>query len=130
MTCESAAEASARMVSEGSASHCFWRARKLLALIWPLIAWYAWAQPATVVVSIIFESACIISVRFFGVASASHSAGGHVMRELCSVLCLLVRRGIKPASVVVGTTVEGSALAFVPSVGVGSNSHCGGGHEI
>jgi hypothetical protein len=33
------------------------------------------------------------------------------------------------ATVVAGTTVEGAALASVPSVGVGSASHCGVGDD-
>jgi hypothetical protein len=35
----------------------------------------------------------------------------------------------QPAIVVVATTGEGAALASVRSVGVGSASHSGGGHE-
>jgi hypothetical protein len=36
----------------------------------------------------------------------------------------------QPATVVMpGTTAEGAALASVLSVGVGSASHCGGGHD-
>jgi hypothetical protein len=35
----------------------------------------------------------------------------------------------QPATVVVGTTGEGAALATVCLVGVGSDSHCGGGHD-
>jgi hypothetical protein len=33
------------------------------------------------------------------------------------------------ATVVAGTTGEGAALASVRSVSVGSDSHCGGGHD-
>jgi hypothetical protein len=49
------------------------------ALLWPVVAWSAWAKKGTVVK---------------------------------------------------GTTGEGAALASVSSVGVGSTSHCGGGHDI
>ena len=33
------------------------------------------------------------------------------------------------ATVVAGTTVDYAALAYVPSVGVGSRINCGGGHD-
>ena len=36
----------------------------------------------------------------------------------------------KPATVVVGTPGEGSDLASVRLVGVGSGSHCGGSHDM
>jgi hypothetical protein len=35
----------------------------------------------------------------------------------------------QPATVVAGTTGEGAALATVRSLGVGSDSHCGAGHD-
>jgi hypothetical protein len=36
---------------------------------------------------------------------------------------------VHTATVVAGTTGEGAVLASVRSVGVGSESHCGGGHD-
>jgi hypothetical protein len=35
----------------------------------------------------------------------------------------------QPATLLAGTTGEGAALASVRLVGVGSDSHCGGGHD-
>jgi hypothetical protein len=73
------------------------------ALLWPLFAWSAWAQLATVLAGTSGESAVLASSRLFGMGSASQCGGG--------------------------TIGEGAALASVRFVGVGSASHCGDGHE-
>jgi hypothetical protein len=46
------------------------------ALLWPLISWLAWAQPATVVVGITVEAAALASLQLVGVGPASICNGG------------------------------------------------------
>jgi hypothetical protein len=48
------------------------------ALLWPLFAPSAWAQPATVVAGTTGKDAAVASVRRVSVGSASHCGGGHV----------------------------------------------------
>jgi hypothetical protein len=52
-------------------------------------------------------------------------------RQLRALLWTLFERSAwaQPATVVADTTGEGAALASVRSVGVGSYSHCVGGHD-
>jgi hypothetical protein len=50
------------------------------------------------------------------------------VRALLSLLSSL-SAWAQPATVVAGTKVEGAALASLRSMGVGSTSHCGGGHD-
>jgi hypothetical protein len=52
-----------------------WLARYVRALIRPLFACSAWAQPATVVVGTPGEGSDLASVRLVGVGSASHCVG-------------------------------------------------------
>jgi hypothetical protein len=52
------------------------------ALLWPLVAWSAWAQSATVVEGTTEEGADLASVRLVGVGSDSHCGGGHDKRAL------------------------------------------------
>jgi hypothetical protein len=73
------------------------------AMLWPLYAWSACAQPDTVLAGTTFEGAAMASVRL------SSSA--------------------QPASVVAGTTGEGVAISSVRSVSVESARHCGGGYD-
>jgi hypothetical protein len=47
------------------------------ALLWPLFAWSAWAQPATVEAFTIGEGAALASDRSVDVGSTSHCGGGH-----------------------------------------------------
>jgi hypothetical protein len=89
------------------------------ALLWPLIAWSAWIQPATLVAVTKVEGAALASfrlvdlgsashcgssttrvtatlasVRSVGVGSAMHSVGVHDRCRCCSGLCSLGRRGL------------------------------------
>jgi hypothetical protein len=100
------------------------------------------------------EGAGLASVRTVGVGSASHCVGRHDRRGRSSGLSSLGRRGlsqqlcwrsrhvkamhwllfswsswVQAGTVLAGTTGEGIALASVRSVGVGSASHCCGGHD-
>jgi hypothetical protein len=100
------------------------------------------------------ECAPLAAVLSVGGGSASHWCGSDDRRGRCFCLCSVGRRGLsqpplwrerqerallwplfawwaraQPATVVVGTTGEGASLASVPSVGLGSASHCGGGHD-
>jgi hypothetical protein len=49
----------------------------LRALIWPLIAGSAWAQPAIMVAGTTGVCAALDSVQTFGVGLASHCGSGH-----------------------------------------------------
>jgi hypothetical protein len=96
-----------------------WRARKLTVLLWPLIAWWAWDQPGTVVVDTTAEVAVLASfersawaqsatvvagtkaegagldcVRLNSVDTATQCGGGNDCLGHCSGLCSLDRRGI------------------------------------
>jgi hypothetical protein len=51
------------------------------------------------------------------------------MRAQLGLLFSLSARD-QAATVVAGTTGEGAAMASVRSAGMGSASHCGGGHEM
>jgi hypothetical protein len=48
-----------------------------MALLWPLFAWSAKAQSATVVVDRTGEGAALASVTLVGVGSDSECGGGH-----------------------------------------------------
>jgi hypothetical protein len=103
-TGEGAALAFVRSVVVGSATHCgggnhmigrctglcslgriwpsqpmWWRARKVRALLWPLLTRSEWAQPATVLAGTTSEGAALDSVRLVDVGSASLCGGGHDM---------------------------------------------------
>jgi hypothetical protein len=86
----------------GLSQPLFWRARQVRALLWPLFARSAWAQPSPVLAS----------------------------RQVWALLWPLFARSAwaQPDTVVAGTTGVGAALAFVRSFVVGSNCHCGGDH--
>jgi hypothetical protein len=141
-TGEGAALASVRSLAVGSTSHCcggqemwgrfsglcslgrhglrqplWWRARQVRTLLWPLIAWSAWAQPATVVAGTTGEGSALASVWSVDVGSASHWWRARQMRAM---LWPLFARSAwsQPATVVAGTAGEGVALASVRSVGV------------
>ena len=100
MTVKGVALASVRSVSVGSASHCggghvicgrcsslcslrgrgisqalLWRARQVMAVLWPLFDCSAWDKPATVVAGTKFEGAALTSLRFIGVGSFTVVAG-------------------------------------------------------
>jgi hypothetical protein len=123
-------------------------------LLWTLFAWSARAQPAAVVAGTTGEGDALASVRLVGEGSARHYGGGHDRCGRCTGLSSFGRRGIiqplrwrerqvrglflplfawsawaQPATVVAGTSGEGASLATVRSIGVGSASHCGGGHD-
>jgi hypothetical protein len=93
--------ASVRYVGMGSASHCgdwhdrrgrcsglcslgrrelklplWWRAPQKMALLWPLLALSARAQPATVVAGTRVEVVFLASVRLVCLDSATYCAGG------------------------------------------------------
>jgi hypothetical protein len=73
------------------------------ALLRPVIALSAWAQPATVEACTNSEVVAVASVRFSAWAQL--------------------------ATVLAGTTGEVVSLANLPSVGVCSANNCGGGHD-
>jgi hypothetical protein len=100
------------------------------------------------------EVAALASVLSVGMVADSHCVGGHdkwgrffglcslgrcsIRQPLCSrarnVMALFWHLFVlsvwaQPATVVAGTTGEGASQASVPSVGVGSFSHIGGGHD-
>jgi hypothetical protein len=108
------------------------------ALVWPLFARSAWAQPATVVAGTIGEGPALASVRLVGVGSASQCGGGNYKcklrqplwrgsRQVRALLWPLIASSawVQPATVVVGMTGEGASLASVRFVGVGSSRQCG-----
>jgi hypothetical protein len=124
------------------------------ALLWPLFARSTWAQASTMVACTTGEGAALASVSLFGVGSDSHCGGGHGSCGRCSGLCSLSRHGFsqplwwrtrqvrsllwplfassawaQPVTELVGKIGEGTALACVRSVGVGSASHFGGRHD-
>jgi hypothetical protein len=99
---EGAALATVRSIGVGPAGHCggvhdrrgrfsglcsldrrgriqalWWRALQLSALLWPLFARSAWAQPANVVAGTTRECTALGSVRSVGVDSNRHYVGGH-----------------------------------------------------
>jgi hypothetical protein len=103
-TCHFAALSSVRLYGVGPASHygggndgrgrcsglcllgwrvlsqpLWWRKRQVKALLWPLFAWSAWAQPATLVAVTTGEGAALASVVFVAVGTASHCVGGQDM---------------------------------------------------
>jgi hypothetical protein len=78
-------------------------ARQFRALLKPLIACSVWAQPATVVAA-------------------------RQVKELFYPLFDLLVWSLA-ATVMAGATGDGAALASVRYFGVGSASHCGGGHD-
>ena len=81
----------------------WWRERQVRARMWPLFAWLAWVQPATVVKDPTVEGAALVSDRLTGPGTASHCGGF--------------------------TIVEGAALFCVCLVGVGPASHSDCGHD-
>ena len=76
------------------------RARNMMALLWNLYVWSAWAQANTMV-------------------------SGTTFRELLWLLFVWTTWG-QPSTVVAVTTGEGAALASVHSVGIVSDNNCGG----
>jgi hypothetical protein len=98
----------------------------LWALLWPLFARSAWAQPATVVTDATVESAAL---ALDGLGPASQCGGEH--DKVRALLWPLFPRSVwaQPATVLAGTTVEGASLASVLSVCIGSASHWVGGHD-
>jgi hypothetical protein len=120
--CEGAALASVRLFGIDSASHCsgghdrcgrcsglcslvrrglsqplWWRSQQVRALLWPVFARSAWAQPASVLAVTVSDGAALASVPSVGVGLASPCGGG--------------------------TTGESAALSSVRLVGKGSASH-------
>jgi hypothetical protein len=127
-------------------------ARQRRALLGPLSSLSNWAQATTAVEGKTGEGAAMASLGSVGLGSASYCGGGHDRRGRYSILCSIGRRWfsqamwwrarqvkaglcpliawsawVQPATVVADTSGEGVALAPVPSVGVGSASHCVGG---
>ena len=100
------------------------------ALLWPLFDSSALAQPATVVEGTTFEDAVLAFVMSAGEVSSSH--WGRRGRQVISLLWPLFAwlAWAQQATVVVGTTGEGSTLATFRLVVVGPASHHGGLHDI
>jgi hypothetical protein len=48
----------------------------MTVILWPLIAWWAWDQPVTVVVGTTGKGHLLGSDRLVGVGSDSHCGGG------------------------------------------------------
>ena len=69
-------------------------ARQVKALIRPVIAWSAWAQPTTVVAVTTGEGAAVASVHSVGVGSGKHYGSGQDGRGRCFRLCSLCRWGL------------------------------------
>ena len=57
-----------------------------MALSWPLLAWSAFAQPATVVADTTGEGAAMASVRLVGLGSVTVVAGRYAMAFVKSQL--------------------------------------------
>jgi hypothetical protein len=74
-----------------------------MALLWLQLPRWRWAQPATVRAGTTGE---VAAVPLFARSSFAH-----------------------PATMMAGTTFHGAGLASGVSVGVGSASDCGGGHD-
>jgi hypothetical protein len=74
------------------------------ALLWPIFAGWAWAQPATVMAGTTAEGVALATLLSVRVGSASHWGGR--------------------------ATVEDAAVASVRLVGVGPDSHWFGGQDI
>jgi hypothetical protein len=51
--------------------------REVRALLWPLLAWSSWSQPATLVAGTTGQRAALASLRFVGVGSSSHCGSRH-----------------------------------------------------
>jgi hypothetical protein len=123
-------------------------------VLWPLFGSSAWARPDTVVAGTTGKGASLACVGSVGVGSASDCGGEHGRWGRGSGFCSIGRLGLKqplcwlarqvgallwlllarsalayPATVVVVTIVEGSALASVPFVGVGPAIYCGSWHD-
>jgi hypothetical protein len=64
------------------------------ALLWPLFARSAWAQPANVVADTTGEGAALASVCLFGVVPDKYCDFGHDKSRRCSGFCSLGRRGL------------------------------------
>jgi hypothetical protein len=82
------------LVRRGLSHPLCWRSLQFKALLWHLIVWSSWAQPATVVASTTVDGAALASLRSVGVGSASHCVGGHLSLKHCSCLFSLGRRGL------------------------------------
>jgi hypothetical protein len=152
---EGAARASVRSVDVVSVSHCGGGHDRWEELLWALFARSAWSQPANMLAGTTGEVTALASFRSVGVGSARHSVAGHNRRVHCSGMfshdrCWLsqplwwrtrhVRAQIwppfalsawsQPATVVAVTKIEGTALASVRSVDVGSTNDCGRVHDM
>jgi hypothetical protein len=124
-----------------------------MSLLFPQISWKAWALPDAVVVSTSYEGAVLAVDSLVDVGTARHCGGGHDSWERCSGFYTFSRSWVsqalwwrarqvralvwqlftlsswaQPTTVVASTTVKGADLAALRSVGVGSDSHCDGGH--
>jgi hypothetical protein len=55
----------------------WWPARYVMAILWPLLALPALAQPANTLAGMKVEGAVMLYVRFVGVSSARHCVGKH-----------------------------------------------------
>jgi hypothetical protein len=80
------------IVRRGLSLPLWWRARQVMALMWPLFFWSAWAQPATVVPGTTGESADLASVPLSAWAQQDTVGRARQVRAL-SGLFSLGRRG-------------------------------------
>jgi hypothetical protein len=95
----------------------------------PRFAWSAWTQPPTVLADTTGEGAALASCSL-GRCGHSQPLGWRA-RQFRALIWPVFDRSAwaQPATVVSITKFEGGPLASVPSVGVGSGKHCGGGHD-
>ena len=63
------------LVRSGLIQTRWWLTRQVWTLIWPLFAWSAWAQPATVVAGKTGGGYALATIRSVCLGSASHSGG-------------------------------------------------------
>jgi hypothetical protein len=97
----------------------WWRIRHVSALLWPLIAWFAWDHPTTVLAGTTAEGVALASVQSVGVFPSQPLWRKAPQVRALRWLLLSLSVWAQAATVVADTTGDGAALASVPSVGEG-----------
>jgi hypothetical protein len=106
------------------------RAPQVRALLWPLFALTAWAQPATTVAGTSGENAALASVSLIGLGMSQPTWWLERKRRALLWPLFAWSAWAHSATVVAGRKVEGAALSPVRLVGVSSGNHCGGWHNM